>query len=210
MTKEITNPNSEESLAQTLERGETQAFNQAMAKSVLSPEFSASIVVTAYSKSSCIDQIALLEQLQVQNGNLATGNLAHAEGMLMCQATALQTIFTSLAARASSCSSTEQIQSMLGLALRAQSGSRATLQTLGELKNPRHATFVRQSNIAHGHQQVNNGTELTRTLEETAVSTNKLSGKNHELLEDPRAPNQAITGHPGVAAVEKVHRTKVR
>lgn len=210
MTKEKTNPNTEESRAQTLARAEKKAMNQAMAKSVLIPELSAAIVVTAYAQSSCINQIAVMEQLQVQNASLATGNLEQAENMLMSQAVALQTIFTSFAVRAMSSGSADHIQCMLGLALRAQSGSRATLQALGELKNPRHATFVKQANIAHGPQQVNNGAGLTRTQEEISLSTNKLSGANHELLEDTRAASPAITGHPGVAAMEKVHRAKVR
>ncbi|CDS51117.1 hypothetical protein [Polaromonas sp. CG9_12] len=210
MTQKKTHPDRQESRLQALAQAKAKAMNQAMAQSVLSPEFSASVVVTAYAKSSSLDQISVMEQLQAQHASLATGNLAQAENMLMSQAVALQTVFTSLAARAVSLSSAEQMQGMLGLALRAQSGSRATLQALGELKNPRHATFVKQANIAHGPQQVNNGAEPTRTMEEIEVSTNKLSGAHHELLEDTRAPGQAIAGHPGVAAVEKVHRAKVR
>lgn len=210
MTKNKPNPTTDENPVQTRARAEKKALNQKMAESVLLPELSAAIVVTAYAESSCLDQIAVMEQLQVQHASLATGNLALAENMLMSQAVALQTIFTSFAVRAMAASSAEQIQCMLGLALRAQSGSRATLQALGELKNPRHATFVRQANIAHGPQQVNNGAGPTHALEEIAVSTNKLSGANHELLEDTRAPGQAIAGHPGVATMEKVHRSKIR
>lgn len=209
MTKNKPNPAPGENRPQALAQAETKAMNQAMAESVLSPEFSASVVVTAYAKSSSLDQIAVMEQLQVQHASLGAGNLAQAENMLMSQAVALQTIFTSLAARAISSSSAEQMQSMLGLALRAQSGSRATLQALGELKNPRHAIFMKQSNIAHGPQLVNNGPGPTRTQEEIAVSTNKQSGANHELLENSGASGQAIAGHPGVAAVEKVHRATV-
>lgn len=210
MTPEKPNPNTEESQAQTLALAEKKAMNQLKAKKVLLPELSATIVVMAYTEASSLDPAAVYEQLQLQNASLATGNLALAENMLMSQAVGLQTIFTNLASRAIACSSTEQMQVMLGLALRVQSGCRATLQTLGELKNPRHATFVKQANIAHGPQQVNNGAGITRTQEEIAVSTNKLSGANHELLQDTGTPSQTITGHPGVEAMEKVHRTKVR
>jgi len=45
----------------------------------------------------------------------------------------------------------------LKLALRAQNQCRATIETLSVVKNPPTATFVRQANIAAGHQQVNNG-----------------------------------------------------
>lgn len=210
MSKNKTHSTSEESRANTAARANAEALNQLRAKSVLLPELSASIVVTAYAQVNCLDHVAVMEQLRQQNANLALGNLTQAENMLMCQAEALQMIFANLAGRAISCKSAEQMQGILALALRAQSGCRATLQTLGELKNPRHAMFVKQANIAHGPQQVNNGAGLARTKEEIPVSTNKLSGANHELLEDTRAASPAITGYPVVAAVGKVHRAKVR
>jgi hypothetical protein len=46
----------------------------------------------------------------------------------------------------------------LRLAFKAQSQSRATLETLAFTQNPRSVEFVRQANIANGPQQVNNGT----------------------------------------------------
>lgn len=189
-----------------------------MAKAAMSPEFSAASVVQAYNREGKLDLFALMAQLEEQHANLASDNLANAENMLMSQAVALQAIFTKLAVRAMGATGHDQIQCMLGLALRAQSGSRATLQTLGELKHPRQATFVRQANIAQGPQQVNNGVAMTplapsmpaRAQEEVPNSTNKLSGTRHELLEDTRAAGQAIAGYPVMAAVEKVHRAKVR
>jgi hypothetical protein len=45
----------------------------------------------------------------------------------------------------------------LRLALKAQGQCRATLETLAMIKNPHPVAFVRQANIAHGPQQVNNG-----------------------------------------------------
>ena len=77
--------------------------------------------------------------------------------MLISQATALQTIFTSLAGRAQMQEYQKNLESFLGLALKAQAQSRATLSALVDLKYPRQATFVRQANIANGPQQVNNG-----------------------------------------------------
>ena len=191
---------------------DTGAMNRLMAKTVISPEFSAATVVVACSKSSTIDQQTLMEQLRAQHAALALDNLVQAQNMLMSQAVALQAIFTTLATQAMTSSIPEQIQNMLGLALRAQSGSRATLQALGELKNPRQATFVRQANFAQGPQQVvNKGIAPARTQEEIAVSTNKLiRGASNELPTNSRAPGQAITGHPGVATLEKVYRTTDR
>lgn len=45
---------------------------------------------------------------------------------------------------------------LLRLALKAQAQSRATVEALAEVKNPRSVAFVKQANIAHGHQQVDN------------------------------------------------------
>ena len=193
---------------------EIEAENNYIAKAAMSPEFSAASVVQAYNRELKLDLFALMAQLEAQHANLASDNLANAENMLMSQAVALQVIFTKLAVRAMGATGHDQIQCMLGLALRAQSGSRASLQALGELKNPRHTTFVKQANIAQGQQQVNNGVAPARVLptfaqEEFPDSTNKLSGARHELLEDTRAAGPAIAGYPVVAAVEKVHRAKV-
>lgn len=197
---------------------EIEAEKNYMAKVAMSPEFSAASVVQAYNREGKLDLFALMAQLEAQHASLASDNLAQAENMLMSQAVALQAIFTKLAVRAMGSTGQDQLQCTLGLALRAQSGSRATLQTLGELKHPRQATFVRQANIAQGPQQVNNRVAMTplapsmpaRAQEEVPNSTNKLSGTRHELLEDTRAAGQAIAGYPVMAAVEKVHRAKVR
>ena len=48
-------------------------------------------------------------------------------------------------------------ETYLRLALKAQGQCRATLETLAVIKNPQPIAFVRQANIAHGPQQVNNG-----------------------------------------------------
>jgi mRNA interferase RelE/StbE len=53
----------------------------------------------------------------------------------------------------------------LRLALRAQSQSRATWEALIAIKNPPPVGYLRQTNIAHGPQQVNNGgTTLSEAL----------------------------------------------
>ena len=193
---------------------QTEAQNY-MAKTAISPEFSAALVVDAYRPEGKLDFLAIMGQLEAQHASLAADSLAQAQNMLMSQAVALDAIFSQLAVKAIKAQGLDQTQTLLGLALRAQNGSRATLQTLGELKNPRHTTFVKQANIARGAQQVNNSVAPapalpTRLQEKSAASTNKLSGAHHELLEYSRATSPAITGYPVVAAVETVHRATVR
>lgn len=47
-------------------------------------------------------------------------------------------------------------QTVMKLALKAQNQSRATLHTLMQRHQPKQTAFIKQANIAHGHQQVNN------------------------------------------------------
>jgi len=75
----------------------------------------------------------------------------------MNQATALQTVFARLVERGMGCTEIAPFEANLRMGLRAQSQCRATLETLAAIKNPTSVSFVRQANIAHGPQQVNNG-----------------------------------------------------
>jgi hypothetical protein len=102
------------------------------------------------------------------------GDLVPLEDMLISQATALQAIFTHLTIRASCETHLKQYEAFLGLGLKAQSQSRATLQALIELKLPRQAVFAKQANIAHGHQQVNNHAGDASRTEEIQPNQNKL------------------------------------
>jgi hypothetical protein len=100
--------------------------------------------------------------------------------MLLSQALALNGIFAALATRASRAMDTNMVAAdfSLRLALRAQAQSRATLETLANVKNPRAVAFVRQANIAHGPQQVNNdgrpATPVAAHAEEAHSAQNKL------------------------------------
>ena len=101
------------------------------------------------------ESIALMKEKTEQ---VLTGNLSGPEAILTAQAVALDVIFNEMARRAA-LNMGEHLQATdtyIRLAMRAQSHCRATLQTLGELKHPRQVSFVKQANIAHGNQQVNN------------------------------------------------------
>lgn len=85
--------------------------------------------------------------------------LAASERMLLSQAHALDVMFANLGRRAASNIGRNMLSVMeayMRLALRAQNQCRMTLETLATIKNPP-VVFAKQANIAHGHQQVNNG-----------------------------------------------------
>jgi len=90
----------------------------------------------------------------------------------------------------------------MGMALKAQAQSRATISALVDLKYPRQATFVKQANIANGPQQVNNATHAG----EIQPPQNKLlEDASHERM-DTGTTTAAARGHPTLETVEPIHR----
>ena len=111
----------------------------------------------------------------------------------------------------------------MGLALKAQAQSRATISALVDLKHPRQAMFVKQANIAHGPQQVNNGTAPSGKPEQyaqarthgenPALEQNKLLEEDHGQpgqRMDTRAAKTPERSNQAVETVEPVHRAKKR
>lgn len=162
------------------------------------------------------EDVSIMSMIGAINGIAArvkAGNLSDLEGMLVSQATALQTIFTNLARRAQAQTYQRNLEAFLGLALKAQAQSRATISALVDLKYPRQATFVKQANIAHGPQQVNNGTgpagEIAHAREMTPPQNELLEdARNGRTYLDTRATRTAARGDPAMEAVARVHRPK--
>lgn len=120
-----------------------------------SGEFLATILMAKYVAESIAPDV-VCKAIRTQIKSVNQGDLTQVEGMLLGQAIALQGMFLNLADRAKRADSLEKLQCLTQLALRAQSGSRNTLQTLIESKNPRQVAFFKQTNVAQT-QQVNNG-----------------------------------------------------
>ena len=131
---------------------------QALAGMALLPSVNGALVVASYGKAlGDLDLGALTESFTEGIDRVNEGDLSRAEAMLFAQASALQSIFMSLARRANSQEYLSGLDPMLRLALKAQSQCRATLETLANIKNPP-VVFARQANINNGgQQQVNNG-----------------------------------------------------
>jgi hypothetical protein len=149
--------------ALTIERAPGKTDEQAVAEVALNSAVNAATVVDTYQSNIMGDDVdtdALVATLRASMNQSAAGDLSGLEAMLIGQATALQTIFVSLAKRAHHQQYQRHLEAFLGLALKAQAQSRATIQAVIDLKFPRQATFVKQANIAHGPQQVNNGPNL--------------------------------------------------
>ena len=91
------------------------------------------------------------------------GDLAILEEMLLGQAFALNMAFNSLSARATRQLDISTMQMLMNLCFKAQNQSRATIDSLIRLKQPSNTQFIKQANIAQGHQQVNNLAEKNIT-----------------------------------------------
>lgn len=193
------------------------------ARGALMPSVNGAVVIEAFQGNLMgkdTDLSEVVDGLRKTFKEIKDGDLHNLEAMLLGQATALQSIFTSLAKRASHQEQMTHYQTFLGLALKAQAQSRATISALVDLKYPRQATFVKQANIAHGPQQVNNGAAsdgLSEQYAQARTQAGKTEALQNELLEDARhgstqldtrATATPARSHPEVEAVEAVHRAK--
>lgn len=184
----------------------------AVARAVTDASFGGARVAHAYTDAKLVDLRACVDVLSEQQKEFKVGDTSRIEGMLLSQAVGLQSMFADLATRAKAQTSLGQVQILTTLALKAQSGSRATLQALGEIRYPRQATFVKQANIAHGPQQVNYKTQAgpdSRAGENKNSQNELLEENNHGSAQlDTRAAPTSARSHKAMGALVKVQRAK--
>jgi hypothetical protein len=160
-----------------------------------------------------LDLSALVDELAVQAKSVNNGDLQRAEAMLIAQAHTLDAIFNSLARRSHHAEYLPQLETFLRLGLKAQSQCRATLETLAAIKNPAPVAFVRQANIAHGPQQVNNGSAAPAQpsrAPETDIEQNKLLEQQHGERLDPGAAQATVGADPALATLGQIDGTTHR
>jgi len=141
------------------------------------------------------------ELLEKAFKDVADGDMSIVEQMLLSQAFALNIAVNSLAVRATRQKDVTTMQMLMNLSFKAQNQSRATLDSLIQLKQPNQTTFVKQANIANGHQQINNLGEKNTTPQ------NQLLEDSYERL-DRRAKTAPKRFNSELEAVAKVHRSK--
>jgi hypothetical protein len=191
--------------------GEERGRNYAQL--MTSPELATLRVINSVERNSGVDKDidvpTLMASLRDQAKDVNQGDLRQAEAMLMNQATALQSLFARLTENAFSASQLPQFDAFMRLALRAQNQCRATLETLSAIKNPP-VVIAKQANIAHGHQQVNNGRANpvdTRARENMIPPNELLSEMKSGTTVDTRAAGSAISNDPKMETVGDIYRT---
>ena len=192
-------------------RGKTELESaRNMAALVTSPELAAFRVINAVEKRSGlgeqIDDPTLVERLRDESAEVTAGNLARVEAMLMNQATALQTLFSRLAERGMGCDDAVPFEVNMRIALRAQSQSRATLETLAAMRNPP-AVFARQANVTTGPQQINNGVPAPPRARENENRPTELLEATHGERLDARAARASICSDQEMATLGSLDGT---
>ena len=183
MTARKLTPSPPDQNALQVQRHPAETEGEALASAALRPTVQAALTLRECNKSFGFGETSLnrlVEDLGKQCELASQGDLKRAEAQLAAQAHTLDTVFHSLVRRATTAEYLSQFEAYLRLGLKAQSQCRATLEALALLKNPPPTTFVRQANVAHGPQQVNNA-PLPRT--ERAPRAREFENRPNELLE---------------------------
>jgi hypothetical protein len=151
-----------------------------------------------------VDLTAALEALTDTAARVHAGDLREAESLLVAQALSLNTIFTELARRAmlNVGQYPDAFERYLRLALKAQGQSRATLETLANVKNPP-TVFAQQANVAHGSQLVSNGPIPARAGNLEIPPIELLRAHGEQL--DAGTTSATGTGDQALAPVGTVH-----
>lgn len=183
-----------------MEKKET--LPQTMARTITTPECLSASVLTICQNVEHAEINSLVLELSKQSEAVRNGNLARIESMLLSQAHTLDGLFSRLTTHALTAQNINVMEQYMRLALRAQNQTRATLQTLAEIKEPKSFSFVQQANI--GNQvQVNN------TPNPCHAHTRKSQNTPNELLEtrydkwmDTGTTSKASRTNSAMAALE--------
>ena len=164
--------------------------------------FTAATMHTYTGAGEALGVTELLAAMRKAGDETVAGDMGRFERVLTHQFLTLDALFNNLAQRSGRQESFKGIEVLMRLALKAQSQARATAETLALMKNP--MPYIRQANIAHGPQQVNNGTPTSAG--KTQSPPNELLEHQHGNTLDIGAQAAAGRADPAMATVEAKHR----
>jgi len=182
------------------------------AQQITGPRLASAMIETALVKKLTGHDIDLTETrraLVEAADKIKGGDLSDVESMLYSQASALNLLFAEMNRRALSNLADGQTfeagKQFMNLSLKAQAQCRATLETLGGIKNPP-AVFAKQANIAHGNQQVNNSAGPRAPASENQNSPIKLVEHSNEAQMDNRTTSKTGQPDPQLETVDALNR----
>ena len=150
-----------------------------------------------------LDITAITSAMLESAKRVKANDMSDVEAMLLSQAIVLNGMFADLSSRSVANRADghfEASQIYLKLAFKAQNQARMTLESLSNIKNPP-VLYVKQANISHGPQQVNNGTASASQAKEMENSPNKLLDSSIDKPLDPRTPEPAVNSDKAMAPV---------
>ena len=177
---------------------------QAMARTVTSPECLSAAVISMSRDLGAAQMTEMVAELKQQSAAIHDNDMSRPETMLIAQAHTLDSLFAHLSTQALTGTDLAKLERYMKLALRAQAQSRATLQTLGEIKSPKQVAFVGQANIGNQVQVNNSNTAPTRTRKKQKAPNELLEAQRGEQL-DTRATGKTSRADPAMATVGKKH-----
>ena len=184
--------------------------SQALAKLVTGGVLSAATLKQYSGAGEDLEVSDLVAEMKKAGDEAVAGDLGRVERMLANQLLTLDMLFNNLAQRSGRQESFKGVETLMRLAMKAQAQARATAETLSVMKNP--TPFIaRQTNIAQGHQQINNGPKSTRTGN-FQTEPNELLEASHggSNILDTRATAAAGRGSQELETVGALHRPNQR
>ena len=145
----------------------------------------------------------LVAEMKKAGDEAVAGDFGRVERMLANQMLTLDMLFNNLAQRSGRQDTFKGIEVLMRLALKAQAQARSTAETLAVIKNP--MPYIRQANIAHGHQQVVNGQQATGAGSFQSGQSKLLEAQHGNTL-DIGAQATAGRADQAMEAVGAVHR----
>ena len=159
--------------------------------------------------SDKIDLNEAVEVMKEKSEKIIAGDLSELESTLTAQVVSLNAIYNTLALRSASSmgNSLKCTEIYMRLALKSQAQCARTVEVLAAMKNPP-IVFAKQANIAHGHQQVNNGVQPATHAGKTINSSNELLNEADNAPLDTRGTLETGRVNQELAAVETVNGSK--
>ena len=208
-TKKATNPaNSNPDAFKVVESKDTRS--QTLAKLVTGGVLSAATLKQFSGAGEDLDVSDLVAEMKKAGDEAVAGDMKRVERMLANQLLTLDMLFNNLAQRSGRQDTFKGIEVLMRLALKAQAQARATAETLSVMKNPM-PFIAKQTNIAQGHQQINNCPQSTRTGN-FQTEPNELLEASHggSNILDTRATAAAGRGNQELETVGALHRPNQR
>lgn len=167
--------------------------SQTLAKMVTGGVLSATTLKQYSGAGDDLEVSDLVTEMKKAGDEAVAGDMKRVERMLANQMLTLDMLFNNLAQRSGRQDAFKGIEVLMRLALKAQAQARATAETLSVIKNP--MPYIRQANIANGHQQINNGQSATGAGSFQSGQSKLLDAQEADTLDMPiRATSRVGAG----------------